>query len=85
MTDDIVTRLREAAQVDEYYAVTMHRPLLIAVADAIERLRAEKSEMLAVGNSLLRFAVADNKCQCRREWICHRCKVIDEWKSLCDD
>lgn len=41
MTDDILTRLREAAQVDEYYAITVHRPMLIAIADEIERLRAE--------------------------------------------
>ena len=41
MSDDIVTRLREAAQVDEYYAITVHRPMLIAIADEIERLRAE--------------------------------------------
>jgi len=38
--DDILTRLREAAQVDEYYAITVHRPMLIAIADEIERLRA---------------------------------------------
>jgi hypothetical protein len=42
--DDIVTRLREAAQVDEYYAVTMHRPMLLAIADEIERLEIDLSE-----------------------------------------
>ena len=44
MSDDIVTRLREAAEVDEYYAVTMQRPTLLAVADEIEDLRAELQE-----------------------------------------
>jgi hypothetical protein len=42
---EIVTRLREAAQVDEYYAVTMHRPMLIVIADEIERLQLELSEV----------------------------------------
>lgn len=42
--DDVVTRLREAAQVDEYYAVTMHRPLILAIADEIERLQIDLSE-----------------------------------------
>jgi hypothetical protein len=41
---EIVTRLRKAAQVDEYYAVTMHRPMLIAIADEIERLQLDLSE-----------------------------------------
>jgi hypothetical protein len=42
--NEVVIRCREAAQVDEYYAVTIHRPMLLAIADEIERLQIDLSE-----------------------------------------
>jgi hypothetical protein len=77
MTDDIVTRLRNKYQ--------GQLPIVLEAADEIERLRAEKSGILTVGNSLLNLSEADSKCQCRREWVCHRCQAIDAWKSVCND
>jgi hypothetical protein len=81
MTDDIVTRLRARLMADGF----ANPEDTSDAADEIERLRAEKSGILAVGNSLLNLSEADSKCQCRREWVCHRCQAIDAWKSVCND
>lgn len=40
MSDDIVTRLREALETDESILLTMPRPTVRMIADEIERLRA---------------------------------------------
>ena len=80
MIDDIVTRLRLRLTGDG-----LANPEETSDAiDEIERLRSEKSEILTAGNSLLKFAEADSKCQCRREWVCHRCQAIETWKGICD-
>ena len=45
MSDDIVTRLREALEVDEPILLTMPRPTVKLMADEIERLRKLTSEL----------------------------------------
>lgn len=47
MINEIIIRLRESAQVDEYYAVTMHRPMLLTIADILEKQEDEIKRLKA--------------------------------------
>ena len=82
MSDSLAKQLSELALTIER---GQGRSTITGAISEIERLRAEKSRILTVGNSLLKFAEADSKCQCRREWVCHRCQAIDAWKSVCGE
>lgn len=46
--DDIVTRLRMALQYEDGYQMTMAPELVAAIADEIERLRADMKELLEI-------------------------------------
>lgn len=46
MSDDIVTRLREALRHEDGYQMTMAPELVSAIADEIERLRAFADDLM---------------------------------------
>lgn len=40
------------------------------------------NEAISIGNRLVELVSPHVVCTCRRDWVCHKCQVINEWKGL---
>lgn len=49
-----------------------------------ERYQVEDKykELSLIGDRLIDFVVPRVACTCRRDWVCHKCQVVSDWKEM---
>lgn len=52
-----------------------------AVADEINRLMRQVRALTESGDSMADWVLVNRACSCRRDWTCHKCRVLDRWEA----
>lgn len=52
-----------------------------ALADEINRLMAKIKILTMVGDTMSDWILMDRICNCREDWLCHKCRILDKWEN----
>lgn len=52
-----------------------------AVAEEINRLMRQIRSLTIEGDAMADWMLTNRVCSCRRDWVCHKCQVLERWEK----